>query len=379
MKARLGILKFSIGKLRLSIDLFLPIVLGLVAYTLAYRYFPDQFFAPDKFTYLIVGLISSLGLIVSILFHEAGHSLAAKLLNIPVQRIHINLFGGMAELKYRPLFPIHEFYISIAGPIASGVLALVLALGQPIIFPLSYESYHIMVFLTDMNLLLALFNLIPIYPLDGGRVIRSFLWYKKKHFYRASDLMHRFSSFFISVIFILAIIFFFLNYRNYAFWTGLLGLYISWLVMLAKNELTRPPHLEDLIMPIDESENSPAMIIQNLVKVSNKLVKNAWIPVIVQSRCISMLDGEEIISFFKEESLLSDYMKPIKQGSFIEVYDEDSFSKEIVFLHDIIPVFKNSEFLGMGDAREVRFWLAEMRGNGMNEKNKCDSNNQEHE
>jgi Zn-dependent protease len=153
------------------------IVFALVTLSLATGYFPSRYADWSWAGYLGIGLLTSLLFFISVLLHELAHSVVALAWGVPVRSITLFIFGGVANMGREPDRPLAEFLIAIAGPIASlllvlgfGVLWLV---GQFLdLAPLAGLGYY----LATINLWLALFNLIPGFPLDGGRVFRSIVW-----------------------------------------------------------------------------------------------------------------------------------------------------------------------------------------------------------
>jgi Zn-dependent protease/CBS domain-containing protein len=125
----------------------------------------------------ILGLITTAGLFLSVFGHELSHALMARAEEIEIEEIVLHPFGGLARLRTEPQNPRAELRIAFAGPAASFLFAL-LALGGAKIAALgNYEATVVVFFLIGSgNLLLALFNLFPGYPLDGGRVLRAILW-----------------------------------------------------------------------------------------------------------------------------------------------------------------------------------------------------------
>ena len=131
-----------------------------------------------------IALITSLLFFGSVVFHELAHSIVAQRYNIKVLSITLFLFGGLARIGREPSKPIQEFNIAIAGPIASGFLAAVfygLALMAP-----SEILGAASGLLFQTNAALALFNLLPGFPLDGGRIFRAIVWGATKDFGRAT-------------------------------------------------------------------------------------------------------------------------------------------------------------------------------------------------
>jgi Zn-dependent protease/CBS domain-containing protein len=130
-----------------------------------------------QLTSWILGFITTAGLFLSVFGHELAHALMARAEGIEIEEIVLHPFGGLARLKTDPQNPRAEFRIAFAGPASSFLFAILAFLGANVAAMGSYESAVIVFFLiASGNLLLALFNLFPGYPLDGGRVLRALLW-----------------------------------------------------------------------------------------------------------------------------------------------------------------------------------------------------------
>jgi len=126
----------------------------------------------------------------SILFHELAHSLLAQRYRIPVRSITLFFFGGVAAIEQNPPTPRAEFEIAIAGPIASGLLALGFT-GLAGVFAVGGADALMFAWLGRINLSVAVFNLLPGLPLDGGRVLRAWLWARQGDATRATRLAAR--------------------------------------------------------------------------------------------------------------------------------------------------------------------------------------------
>ena len=125
----------------------------------------------------LLGLITTAGLFLSVFGHELAHALMAKAEGIEIEEIVLHPFGGLARLKTDPQNPRAEFRIALAGPASSFLFAILAFVATNIAAMGNYESTVVVFFLISAgNLLLALFNLFPGYPLDGGRVLRALLW-----------------------------------------------------------------------------------------------------------------------------------------------------------------------------------------------------------
>ena len=163
----------------------------LVTWTLATGYLPEELPGLSPTRYWAMGGVAALLLFLSVLLHELGHSYVALRYRIPIERITLFIFGGVAHMRKEAPTPRAEFLIAVAGPIVSFVLGAacfgLTALAESIQSPRDIQGVVMLAALLGMvNLQLGLFNLIPGFPLDGGRVLRAGLWAWGKDFYRAT-------------------------------------------------------------------------------------------------------------------------------------------------------------------------------------------------
>ncbi|MGI8836776.1 MAG: M50 family metallopeptidase [Pyrinomonadaceae bacterium] len=137
----------------------------------------------------ILGLITTAGLFLSVFGHELSHALMARAEGIGIEEIVLHPFGGLARLKTEPQNPRAEMRIAIAGPAASFLFALLAFAATKIAALGNYNATVVVFFLIAWgNLLLAVFNLLPGYPLDGGRVLRALLWRKSGSIQQATRM-----------------------------------------------------------------------------------------------------------------------------------------------------------------------------------------------
>ena len=151
------------------------VVFALLTWMLAGSYYPAEFKDWSPLLYWFMGAVTAIMLFVSVLLHELGHSVVALRYNIPVRSITLFLFGGVAQIGAEPPSAIAEFLIAIAGPLVSLVLAVLFYSVQPLVAGME-PLLGLAKYLAYINLALVLFNLIPGYPLDGGRVFRAIVW-----------------------------------------------------------------------------------------------------------------------------------------------------------------------------------------------------------
>jgi Zn-dependent protease/CBS domain-containing protein len=173
----------------ISIDLDYSwfLVFGLLTWVLAVSYYPSEFKHWSVAEYWLMGAFTAVMLFISVLLHELGHSVVAKQYGILVPRITLFVFGGVSEIATEPSNPRVEFWIATAGPIVSFALALIFWELQPFLIhagPLLALAKYLAV----LNFVLGVFNLVPGFPLDGGRVLRSILWRMTGNFQRSSAI-----------------------------------------------------------------------------------------------------------------------------------------------------------------------------------------------
>lgn len=163
------------------------LVFVLVTSSLAAGYFPAEYPALSVSAYWLLGALTSILFFGSVLIHELAHAYLALRNRIPVKAITLFIFGGVAQISREPDTAGGEFRIAIAGPLASLALAVVFGalwmLDQAIPY-LAAPS----IWLARINLILAVFNMIPAFPLDGGRVLRALIWQFTGSPYRATRI-----------------------------------------------------------------------------------------------------------------------------------------------------------------------------------------------
>ncbi|WP_291321150.1 site-2 protease family protein [Desulfonatronospira sp.] len=169
---------FKIFGFQIKVDVSWLVIAVLVTWSLAVGFFPHFIEDLSPLGYWILGGIGALGLFFSILFHEFWHSLVARNYGVPIRGITLFIFGGVAEMEDDPQSPKSEFWIAIAGPLASLFLALVFFVLHNAAQFMGWGPAGIIVFmyLALINTILAVFNLIPAFPMDGGRILRAVLW-----------------------------------------------------------------------------------------------------------------------------------------------------------------------------------------------------------
>jgi Zn-dependent protease/CBS domain-containing protein len=174
---------FKLLGFEVRIDASWIIIALLITWSLAQGVFPLYDQTLSIATYWILGAIGALGLFGSIILHELSHSLVARRYGLPMKGITLFIFGGVAEMDDEPPTPKAEFLMALAGPVASILIgaAFIGLLNIGRVSAWSSPPMMIFNYLGTINLILAVFNLLPAFPLDGGRLLRSVLWSWKKN------------------------------------------------------------------------------------------------------------------------------------------------------------------------------------------------------
>lgn len=167
---------FTIFGIEIRIDSSWVLIFGLVTVALARYYFPNQYPHWPQQQFWLVGLIASLLLFSSVLAHELTHSLVARSRGEEVRSITLFLFGGVAEISEEPETPAKEFIIALVGPLSSFIIAALFFGVWHAMRGINEPIAAIARYLSIINGILALFNMIPGFPLDGGRVLRAIVW-----------------------------------------------------------------------------------------------------------------------------------------------------------------------------------------------------------
>lgn len=166
----------SILGIDLRLDYSWFIVFALVAWSLASHTFPMTHFGWSAGVYWAIGVITALLFFASVVTHELAHSLVSERFGVPVRDITLFIFGGAAQLSEEPKSARGELLMALAGPVVSLAVGGLFGLLWLVSFPVSPQLHALAGWIAQINVGLGLFNLIPGFPLDGGRVLRATVW-----------------------------------------------------------------------------------------------------------------------------------------------------------------------------------------------------------
>lgn len=263
---------FKVFGFEIRIDMSWLLLAALITWSLASGLFPEYYKGLSTEAYWWMGLAGALGLFFSIVSHELSHSLMARHYGLSIKGITLFIFGGVAQMEGEPSGPRAEFMTAIVGPIASFLLGflffLIYGFGEVSGWPVTVKG--VLYYLCWANIILAVFNLIPAFPLDGGRILRSLLWRWKKDMRWSTEISAQIGSGFGLLLIIMGVIYIVRGDFVGGLWWFLIGLFIRSTAQISYRQLV-------------------AQSIFNAKKVKDLMVKN---PVTVP-RSISL---EEFIS-----------------------------------------------------------------------------------
>jgi Zn-dependent protease len=316
-----------IAGFRITIDPLLPVVIVVMGWLLGNHYLPYG-------SYWAGGLASVL-LTLSILFHELGHAVSARRHHLSIERIHLFLFGGMAELRTRPMNAKQEAEVALAGPAASVLLGLAAFAAASMLADAGGMAYRLFHFVGQMNLLLAIFNLFPMYPLDGGRAVRALFWHLSARYVRASLWIRHVS---VAMVVLLAVVVLFeiwrLEGRGWFLYVSMV-VYMAYTVAAGTRELLVVPKLTDMLL--------------------SSATYGDWVA--TRSIFLPQLDKDLMLTGVKrpdQEAVLDPTI-----GRHVDVSRPDTYRSDVRYEADLLPVVDEGRFLGLADAGELRFWLLE--------------------
>ena len=304
----------------------------------------------------ILGIVTTVGLFLSVLGHELSHALMARAEGIEIDEIVLHPFGGLARLRNEPNSPGAEFRIAVAGPAASFVFAVV---GFLVMYVARLADYRVIAGVLGLislgNLLLAVFNLFPGYPLDGGRVLRALLWRKAGDIKEATR-MAGICGMLIAAILIIFGVYMTIapNFHSYfmGLWSVLVGLFLfDAAYSVVKHSRQRMRHVVSEAMSAPFSIE-PDTLISQLIDTILPIHRQIAFPVALQQRLHGMLSLEDVKSLPREKwhsTRARDVMRPIAPRFFVEPNTTIDFAKELMSRNGIgslAVVGKNGELVG---------------------------------
>jgi len=351
----------SIGKafgipLKLHYSWF--IVFVLITWSLAVGYFPKAYPDWNLIISISAAIITSLLFFASVLIHELAHSLVARSAGIPIISINLFIFGGVSQMSEEPRQPQAEFRMAFAGPLASLILGgMFIAAWNWLRYDPEFEFVMaICRWLGPINLFLAAFNLIPGFPLDGGRVLRSLLWWRSGNLNSATKVASNIGRGIGYLLILGGIVIVFMGNLISGLWLAFIG----WFLENAAAGSYKQVALQDMLKGYRVSElmTSDCLSISSDMTISQ--IINEYIltsgrrcfPVVQDDRLLGLITMHDIKTVARDQWTIKragEVMSPIERLKVIS--PEDDLASALKFLTEQninqLPVIKDGKFKGI--------------------------------
>ncbi len=377
---------FGIGRwfgIRIRIDLSWFIVFALVTWTFAVWELPVKLPGMAASFYLWLGVAGALLLFLSVLLHELAHSIVARSRGIPVHGITLFIFGGVAEMSMEARTPGDEFVLTVAGPLASLTLAGLFGIMSRAGLSLGFTSAGVLAgTLAFLNLVLAVFNMIPAYPLDGGRVLHAAIWKISGD----QGLATRWATFvgraFGWSLFLFGFVLIFASFFTLSLQgarlSGLWMIFLGWFLSSAAAAAARFERFRSRIAGVPVASVfrgrqlavPETMSVQELVRSLLLQRDTGGLPVERRGRIVGAVTPADVADVRVEERRevpLLEVMRPIEAVSAVD--DQASLAELTAGLRasgeDRVFVKHDDEILGVLTLRDVDRWIGRMRELGL--------------
>ncbi|MGJ3242426.1 MAG: site-2 protease family protein [Opitutales bacterium] len=287
----------------IKIDLSWLLIATLITWSLASGYFPQAVPDLSNNAYWTMGVLGALGLFGSVILHELGHALVARRFGLEMGGITLFIFGGVAEMTDDPPSPKAEFWVAVGGPIVSAVLAgLLWGLG---VIPLPQTVGAVIGYLAFINTALLVFNLIPAFPLDGGRVLRAWIWQRKNSLRKGTRIASEIGSGFGLVLIIMGVLQFLGGATIGGIWYAILGLFLrgiakaSYQQVLVKRILQGTPVKR--LMTTDLVSTDPDQRLDTFVEETLYRYHHKLVPVVRDGQPVGIITPAEVSKVARED------------------------------------------------------------------------------
>lgn len=297
---------FSLFGFQVTLDPSWFLLALLITWTLAAGLFPNDY--PDLETpvYWWMGVAGAIGVFVSIVFHEFSHSMVARWFGIKISGITLFVFGGVAKLEKEPTSPSSEFLMAAVGPLSSFLLAVIFSAIEDFAIASNWPTpvVGVLFYLALVNTILAIFNLVPAFPLDGGRMFRAALWAWKKDLRKATKISSQIGRGFGLVLIVLGVLTFIQGDFIGGMWRVLIGMFLRGAASASYNQL--------LVEQVVSDEPISSFMSHNPVTVPASISIADWIegfvyeyhfkmfPVVENSRLLGCISTDSITGLSRD-------------------------------------------------------------------------------
>ncbi|MBM4326441.1 MAG: CBS domain-containing protein [Deltaproteobacteria bacterium] len=308
--------------IRVTIDYTWLIIFALVLWSLSSGYFPAFFPNFDAYLYWAAGFVATVLFFASILLHELSHSVTAVRLGLEIPEITLFVFGGVAHLSQEPPDPKTELEIAIAGPLCSFALAAIFW-GLKLTIQGVTPGLIVAVFdyLAWINVALAIFNLVPGYPLDGGRILKAIVWWRTGSIERGIKLTSDIGKGFAWALMILGGIQIFAGSLVGGLWLILIGMFLKGIAASGYHETVMKQSLQGVpvrdvmiekVITVPPDASLDEVIHQYFLRYAHR-----GFPVVRDGKALGVLNLQQLIEIPEEErahKTVAQVMVPISES-----------------------------------------------------------------
>ena len=373
---------FSIGRwfgFNVRIDYSWFVIFALVLWTFSARVFPLEVPGYSTVAYASMGLVGTLLFFLSVLLHELSHSAMARRRGIEVEGITLFIFGGVAQTSMEAEEAIDEFLLTVVGPLSSVALAglfWALSIGADF-FALGEPTIAVATYLAWLNGILAAFNMLPGFPLDGGRIFRSTVWHFTGNLEKATRWASRGGRVVGYLLIGLGLFELFMGELVGGLWSAFIGWFLSnaadasWRQFRARQTLSRIPVSRVMVRdPVTLSEDLP---VDRAVEACFQRRPHSAYPVTRDGRLVGMISLDHVKEVPQEqwgETTVHDLMRPIENVP--TVSPRESLDEVISGLkmdeHSRILVVQDGGLLGVVTLGDIGAWVSRARDLGIHQK-----------
>jgi Zn-dependent protease/predicted transcriptional regulator len=383
---RRGLQIAKVFGINIRIDITWFFIFGLVTISLANQ-FGDIHSDWNILQAWILAIVAAVLFFVSIAIHELAHSLVAKSQGVDVSSITLHIFGGVSNIERRPPSPKSEFWISVVGPLSSFIIGVfVTALGiftsniQPS-SPIILRSYigqlnpitTILLWMGSVNIILAFFNLIPGFPLDGGRILRSLLWFVTNNLKKATRLMSWVGQGIASLIIgtgILTIFGVHVPFFGSGMLNGLWLIFIGWFLYRAADASYHQLIIDDLLddVPVREIMWQDAPTVPSNISIDNFVhnyvmrTDDYSFPVMAGQELVGLVALDDVRNIPRElwkTTVVMQIMTPLHEVISTTVDEDVAQALRKLQSANVrqLPVVREKRLVGLLRRRDILKWL----------------------
>lgn len=303
------------------------LIATLITWSLATQYFPQVLPGSQDVAYIVLAVLAMLGFFGSLILHELAHSVVARKYDVEIKGITLFVFGGVAELGSEPKTPGSEFLIALAGPVMSLLLSLGFWFLSVILGQLDFVSLAAVInYLAIINLILALFNLLPAFPLDGGRIFRAYLWGLKDDFLGATRIATRVGSVFAYALMIIGLANIFSGALVAGIWMVFIGIFLLTAARgTYQQEMVKSAFKHKTVgammsaKPVTVSPDHTLSGVVNQVMLHNRV---SFVPVVEEGVLLGYVDGNVLSKIDRENwpsTKVGDVYVPLSEESSVTI------------------------------------------------------------